>query len=192
MQAVPLWKQPPVSVMPLAEEIPPTVVDPRTAPMFEARSCPPVMVTPETVERPPLVEMEMPPVYVDVPVLEALMTPENKASPVEMLSPADEARPTEDSPPEKVDVPVPVETILPPVRRRSPAVDSMPLDTLRLPAVVPMSRPPTAVDVPVPLTVMRLATSTLVVEALGKMLRSVVEVETKLEAVSEPATRDWP
>ena len=54
-------KQPPVKVMPLAEVMPETEVDPKTAPMLVARIEPPVTVMPDWVDRPPAVEMEMPP-----------------------------------------------------------------------------------------------------------------------------------
>ena len=84
------------------------------------------MVMPDWVDRPPAVEMEMPPEKVEVPAFKDLISPEKRASPVEMLRPADEESPAEDIPPEKVEVPAPVETILPPVKRRSPADEVMP------------------------------------------------------------------
>src|SRR3990167_11178777 len=62
---------------------------------------------PDWVERPPLVEMERPPVKVEVPAFNPLIRPENRASPVEMLSPWEEARPAEERPPVNVEVPDP-------------------------------------------------------------------------------------
>ncbi len=55
-------KSPAVEKMPFEEVIPFTVVEPKTAPILVARIEPPVTVIPDTVERPPAVEMEMPPV----------------------------------------------------------------------------------------------------------------------------------
>lgn len=67
-------------------------------------------------------------------------------SPAETLRPLDDARPALKSPPENVEVPTPVATILPPVRRKSPWVDSMP-DVDLTPAD---ASPPVKDEVPAP------------------------------------------
>jgi len=70
-----------------------------------------------------------------------------------------------------------VASIEPPVTVRPEADERPPL--------VEMDRPPSKVEVPVPLTVMRLAMSKDVVDAIGKTFRIVVEVEMKDSAVTE-------
>ena len=66
----------------------------------ERRRLPPVMVTPEAEERPPIEEMAIPPAKVEVAVDESMMFP-----PV-IVSPLDDARP-DDEIPAKVEVAFP-------------------------------------------------------------------------------------
>jgi hypothetical protein len=111
-------------------------------------------------------------------------------SPAETLSPFEDARPDEERPPVKVEVPAPVAFTMPPVRIRLPADEVMPLAEEIPPAME--ESPPVKVEVAAPFTSMRFSTVRAVVLAFGKMFRSVVEVETNVDAVALPSMRASP
>ena len=147
--------------------------------MLTPSNCPPVIVTPDWVESPPAVEIETPPTYVDVPAFKDLMSPEKRASPVEILSPADEARPAEEIPPVYVDVPA-FKALMRPENNASPVETVRPADE----ESPTCDTPPSKVEVPVPLTVTRFATSRFVVDAIGKIFLTDVDVATNDSAVT--------
>ncbi len=84
-----------------------SVVDPRVEVMLTAKMLPPVMVRPDADERPPFVEIAMPPEKEEVAVLVMFKRPEERMEPPVRVRPFEEERPpalVEEIPPAKVEV----------------------------------------------------------------------------------------